>query len=149
VSAAVLLRARVFSHGGVQVMAHDSGCHSKACCSSGISVTLPNCTLRGHAHCSQVRPVSANSASERRRQPSTHSISQRPVNPGSLPMTRAPGSGAHGAQHALLVALHSKSAGKITLCFTSPEKELFLYIYYAVIVKQKIKINALYITTYI
>jgi hypothetical protein len=40
VSSAVLLRARVLSHGGRQLIAQDSGCHSNAHCSSEVCARL-------------------------------------------------------------------------------------------------------------
>jgi hypothetical protein len=43
VSSAVLLRGRMLSHGGRQLIAQDSGCHSKARCSSEVRARL----LRG------------------------------------------------------------------------------------------------------
>ena len=47
-SSAVLLRARVLSHGGRQLIAQDSGCHSNAHCSSEVRARLlrARCTAR-------------------------------------------------------------------------------------------------------
>ena len=47
-SSAVLLRARVLSHGGRQLIAQDSGCHSNAHCSSEVCARLLRARCPAH-----------------------------------------------------------------------------------------------------
>ena len=60
VSSAVLLRVHVLSHGGRQLIAQDSGCHSKACCSSEARARL----LRVRCPARMARPVAGKEREE-------------------------------------------------------------------------------------